>query len=211
MSRGCFITLEGSEGAGKSTNLAFVCERLEAWGLPVVRTREPGGTPFAEEIRALLLATRDEPVAPLAELLLMFASRAQHVAQLIEPELAAGNWVVCDRFTDATYAYQGAGRRLGEESVDTLARLVHPGLSPNLTLYLDIPWEASVARLSDRERDRMEQESRDFFERVRSSYLALAASQPRFVVVDATRALPAVQADISEALQQLMTHRLGQQ
>ena len=204
MMRGAFITLEGTEGVGKSTNVEFVCASVRAAGLDVVPTREPGGTPLAEEIRRLLLQVRNEPVAPLAELLLVFAARSQHLAQTIEPALNAGCWVVCDRFTDATYAYQGGGRGVSLETIATLENMVHGHLQPDLTLCLDAPFEAVAARISRRERDRFEREQRVFFDRVRANYLARAESHPRFVVIDAARSLDRVQADIAEALSPLL-------
>lgn len=199
MSRhGRFITVEGSEGAGKSTNLAIVRERLEAAGLEVVMTREPGGTPLAEDVRGLLLARREEGVDPLAELLLIFAARAQHLAALIRPSLERGAWVLCDRFTDATFAYQGGGRELGLEAVATLERLVHPTLQPDLTLLLDVPLAEGLERSRQRgELDRFEVEEVAFFERVRAVYLQRAREHPRFRIVDAGRALDAVAADVA--------------
>ena len=151
--RGRFITLEGGEGVGKSTNLAFVKAHLEAAGLEVVATREPGGTPLAEEIRGLLLAVREEPMSDLSELLLIFAARAQHLARLIEPALARGAWVLSDRFTDATYAYQGGGRGLEVRVIALLEQLVQGELRPDLTLYLDTPLEIAEARLAGRDLD----------------------------------------------------------
>lgn len=202
MGRGHFVTVEGGEGAGKSTNLAAVVAYLEERGISVEITREPGGTPLAEEIRALLLAPREETLAPMAELLLMFAARAQHLAERIEPALAAGRWVVCDRFTDATHAYQGGGRELGAATIDTLAELVHPGRWPDLTLYLDLPPAQGLERARERgEPDRIEQESARFFERVRAVYLARAMAEPeRFAVIDASRPLDEVRADVLAAL-----------
>lgn len=198
--RGRFITLEGGEGVGKSTNLRFVAEHLRARGVEVVTTREPGGTPLAESIRALLLGVRDEPVAPLAELLLMFAARAQHLATVVEPALARGAWVLCDRFTDATYAYQGAGRGMDEAVIAQLETLVQRGLQPDLTLYLDLDPELAMARLDGRERDRFEREAGAFFERVRAGYLARAARHPRMRVIDAGGDLAAVQQRLGAVL-----------
>ena len=137
--RGRFITLEGGEGAGKSTNLAFVAAWLRQRGITLITTREPGGTPLAEQIRTLLLEVREEPVAAVAELLLMFSARAQHLARVIEPALARGDWVLCDRFTDATYAYQGAGRGFPEELVTNVIGIATGGLTPDLTLFFDLP------------------------------------------------------------------------
>ena len=148
--RGRFISLEGGEGAGKSTNLERIVATLRERGIEPEITREPGGTPLAEEIREVLLRPREETLAPLTELLLMFASRAQHLAERIEPALAAGRWVVCDRFTDATFAYQGGGRELGTAAIETLAALVHPTRWPDLTLYLDLPPEQGLERARGR-------------------------------------------------------------
>ena len=201
-----FITLEGGEGVGKSTNLARVAERLRATGREVVVTREPGGTPLAEELRALLLAPRDEPVAPTAELLLLFAARAQHWQQVIRPALVRGAWVLCDRFLDATYAYQVAGRGLPSAEVDQLAGLVLAGAEPALTLLLDVPVAVGMARAGARgEPDRFERERHDFFERVRQGYLARAQASPaRIRVIDAGQALVAVGADIDAVLAEFL-------
>lgn len=200
--RGRFLTLEGVEGAGKSTNLDAVVRHLELRGHDVDVTREPGGTPLAEEIRELLLARRDEAVAPLTELLLVFAARAQHLAARIEPALAAGRWVVCDRFTDATYAYQGAGRGLPRDAIDLLVRCVHPVRRPDLTIYLDVPPGEGLRRAQARgEPDRFEAEALAFFSRVRDAYLDLARAEPdRFAVIDASRALEDVGSDVLRAL-----------
>lgn len=202
--RGAFITLEGTEGVGKTTNLDFACSTIRRAGFDVVRTREPGGTPLAEEVRDLLLAVREEPVADIAELLLVFAARGQHLERTIEPALQAGSWVVCDRFTDATYAYQGGGRGIDEATIGELEKLVHGHLQPDLTLVLDAPFGAVASRLSGRTRDRFEREQRAFFERVRASYLARAAQLSRSVVIDAARPLDLVQADIAGALRPLL-------
>ncbi len=197
--RGRFITLEGGEGVGKSTNLAFVKAHLEAVGLEVVSTREPGGTPLAEEIRALLLAVREEPMAELTELLLVFAGRAQHLATLIEPALARGAWVLSDRFTDATYAYQGGGRGLETRVIALLEQLVQGDLRPDLTLYLDTPLEVAEARLAGRDLDRFEREQRAFFERVRAAYLQ-RSREPGFRVIDAGVPLKRVQLALAAEL-----------
>lgn len=201
---GRFITLEGGEGVGKSTNLALVVELVEAAGHTVVTTREPGGTPLAEEIRDLFLGVREEVVVGLAELLLIFAARAQHLEQVIKPALAAGNWVVCDRFTDATYAYQGGGRGLSMTQIAALEQLVQGDLRPDLTLYLDVPVEVGQARIENREHDRMEREARVFHDAVRSTYLALAEKETRIRVVDASSSLPEVQ----QRIRVLMTEYL---
>lgn len=206
--RGRFITLEGAEGVGKSTNVGFVAECLEAEGLEVVRTREPGGTVRGEAIRALLLdPAPQEPLHVDAELLLMFAARAQHLEEKILPALARGAWVVCDRFTDATFAYQGGGRGIAKERIAALENFVQQGLSPDLTLLLDMPKEAATQRLESRlralheQRDRFEQEQGDFFQSVRDAYLARAEEAPeRFVVIDAQHSLGTVQAQIRHAL-----------
>ncbi len=178
--RGRFITLEGMEGVGKSTHLKFVCERLRARGLTVIETREPGGTPGADEIRATLLKVRGEGFDPRAELLLMFAARALHVSEVIRPALAAGTWVLCDRFTDASYAYQGGGRGIPMAEIAKLERMVLKGLKPDLTLLLDAKVSVGMARARQRGAlDRFEQEQDPFFERVRRAYLARARREPR--------------------------------
>lgn len=206
MLRGKFLTIEGTEGVGKSTNLAFVRDWLQAKGVEVVVTREPGGTPLAEEIRSLLLAKRDEPVNETAELLLVFAARAQHIAQVIQPALARGAWVLSDRFTDATYAYQGGGRGLSTETITQLEQLVQGNLRPDLTLILDIDVELGLNRARQRgELDRFESETMVFFERVRSAYRARAEQAPsRYALVDAGQELVAVQAEIASVLQVLL-------
>lgn len=206
MSRpGCLITLEGSEGVGKSTNLAFVAQWLQAQGVDVVTTREPGGTPLAEQMRELLLAPREEVVAPTAELLLMFAARAQHLAAKIEPALAAGQWVVCDRFTDATYAYQGGGRGQSMDVIAQLEQLVQGNRRPDLTLLLDMPLAAAAERVRARglATDRFESEQGDFFQRVRHAYLQRAETEPYIAVVDASADLAQVQASIVTHLKAL--------
>lgn len=188
MNRGRFITLEGIEGAGKTTLLQALASSLKERGIGVVTTREPGGTPLAEEIRRLVLERRNEGMPPATELLLMFAARAAHVAQRIEPALARGEWVLCDRFTDASRAYQGGGRGLDQGWIDSLAAVAHPRLQPDLTLLLDLPVEAGLARARGRADggDRFEDEAVAFFSRVRACYLAIAASEPaRVKVLDA--------------------------
>jgi dTMP kinase len=199
--RGRFITLEGGEGVGKSTNMAFVAAHLRAAGLDVVMTREPGGTPLAESIRQLLLQVGNEPMAPLTELLLVFAARAQHLAEVIEPALRRGAWVLCDRFTDATYAYQGGGRGLDQAAISTLEHLVQGDLEPDLTLYLDLAVESAQARLQDRELDRFEREEMAFFRRVRAAYLSRASQAARFRIVDAGAPLPDVQVQLHGILE----------
>lgn len=206
MTPGCFITLEGIEGAGKSTIARYVMEWLKAHDLPAVLTREPGGTPVAERIRELVLKPEGEALPPAAETLLMFAARSIHLANLIRPALARGEWVVCDRFTDATRAYQGGGRGLDAASIEALATLVHANLAPDLTLLLDLPVEVGLARVQARRgaSDRFEQERGPFFERVRAAYLAVAhADAQRVRVIDAGRELAQVQTAVAEALEAL--------
>ncbi|MEO6185996.1 MAG: dTMP kinase [Steroidobacteraceae bacterium] len=189
MTRGRFITFEGIEGAGKSTLLKSLAATLSGRGIPVCATREPGGTPLAEEIRQLTLARRSDGMPATTELLLMFAARAAHVKQRIEPALARGEWVLCDRFTDASRAYQGGGRGIDAAAIEALAAIAHPQLSPDLTLLLDVPPETGLARARGRaDGDRFEDETLAFFTRVRAHYLQLAQGEPqRFRVLDATR------------------------
>ena len=203
---GLFITVEGVEGAGKSTQLALILEHLKAAGIEVISTREPGGTPFAESVRELLLANREEKVDQITEMLLMFAARSQHLTGLIKPALAEGKWVVCDRFTDATYAYQGGGRNLGFDLVAQLEQLVQGDFRPERTFYLDLPVEQGMQRVVARgEKDRFEHEQIEFFERVRSAYLRLVEADPdRYIVIDASQSLDAVQADLAEKLNGLV-------
>ncbi len=203
MMAGRFITVEGIEGVGKSTNLAFIEHFLEQRGLAVTMTREPGGTPLGEELRELLLAHRHEGMASDTELLLMFAARAQHLAALIRPALARGAYVVCDRFTDATYAYQGAGRGIPEARIATLESWVQGELRPHLTLLLDVPVAVGRQRAAQRagDDDRFEREAETFFERVRACYLERARREPRrFRVIDASRPLAEVQAQLAAVL-----------
>ena len=195
-----FITLEGGEGVGKSTNVALVVELIRQAGHRVVATREPGGTPLAEQIRDLLLDVREEVVADKTELLLIFAARAQHLSQVIRPALQRNEWVVCDRFTDASYAYQGGGRGMDQDTIAALEQLVHGDLQPDLTIYLDVPVEISLQRISGRPHDRFEREQTGFFERVRASYLERAKADGRFRVIDAQQDLAAVQSQIRKAL-----------
>ena len=201
--RGRFISLEGGEGVGKSSNIAFIVDWLTDAGIPFIQTREPGGPPLAEEIRELLLRPRDEGMTELSELLLVFAARAQHLHTKIEPALAAGTWVLCDRFTDATFAYQGYGRGLSRDTIEQLQQMVQGARRPDLTLLLDAPVEVGLARAGERgELDRFEQEQHSFFERVRAGYLALAEADPqRFSIIDASQPLADVQRDIGQILQ----------
>lgn len=197
--RGKFITVEGGEGVGKSTNLALVADLLSRAGHVPVQTREPGGTALAEQIRQLLLAHGDEPMHAWTELLLIFAARAQHLAQVIEPALAAGRWVLCDRFTDATYAYQGGGRGLNREHIAALEALVQGSVRPDLTILLDAPVATGRARAENRSQpDRFEVEQEAFFERVRATYLSRAAAEPdRFRVINAGQPLAVVQTELT--------------
>ncbi|MCD4862884.1 dTMP kinase [Pseudomonas sp. PLB05] len=195
---GLFITLEGPEGAGKSTNRDYLAKLLGASGREVVLTREPGGTPLAERIREILLAPAAEPMAVDTELLLMFAARAQHLAQVVRPALARGALVLCDRFVDATYAYQGGGRGVPVERIATLEAFVLGDLQPDLTLVFDLPVEIGLARAARRGAlDRFEQEQRAFFEAVRQTYLDRAQAVPaRYRLIDASRSLAEVQAEL---------------
>jgi dTMP kinase len=196
-----FITLEGGEASGKSTNIRFVSEWLTEHAIPHVITHEPGGTPFAESIRQLLLMRQSEPVASDTELLLMFASRAQHIARVIRPALAAGKWVICSRFTDSTYAYQGGGRGVSLAKIAQLEQLVQEDLQPDLTILLDLPVEIALERARQRgELDRIETEDIAFFERVRQVYLARAKAFPgRFRVIE-THAFDRVHQQLADLL-----------
>lgn len=202
-SPGRFITFEGGEGVGKSTNIQAVARYLESQGRSVIVTREPGGTPIAEKIRNdLLKAHHEEPMSDMTELLLMFAARAQHVDAVIRPALARGDWVLCDRFTDSTIAYQGYGRGLGLEKIEQLKELAQGGLEPDLTLLLDAPVDVGMKRARARaqvlaeETDRIEAEAISFFEKVRQGFLELSQRHSRFRVIDATAPLEQVQADV---------------
>ena len=198
--RGRFITLEGVDGAGKSTHIPWIAERIRARGREVVVTREPGGTPLAEKLRALVLA---ETMDALSETLLMFAARASHVQNVIVPALERGAWVVCDRFTDATLAYQGAGKGVPAERIRQLAQAVHPGLAPDQTLVFDCPYEVSRSRLSNsgRELDRFEAEERAFFDRVRAAYRQLAQAEPgRVCLIDGSKMPAEVKVSLEKVL-----------
>lgn len=202
MNRGKFITLEGGEGVGKSTNLMFLREVFEQRKIPVTVAREPGGTQMAEQLRHLLLDTGKEAIGKKTELLLMFAARAQHIKHVIEPALAKGQWVLCDRFTDSTYAYQGGGRNMKAVNIEWLERFVQGNLRPDLTILLDAPVETGMRRARKRIfTDRFESEQISFFERVREAYLVLAEANPdRIKVIRADRPLSDVQDAIIEAL-----------
>ncbi len=204
--RGKFITLEGGEGVGKSTNLLFIKEYLEAAGKAVVVTREPGGTEVGEEIRNVLLSHRESSLHESAELLLMFAARSQHLQEIIIPALKGGSWVLCDRFTDATYAYQGGGRDISFEKIKILEDFVQQGLKPDCTFLLDAPIEVGMQRASKRgDLDRFESEEQQFFLRVRATYQKLAKLEKgRFHLVNASQELSLVQSEISSILDQLL-------
>ncbi|WP_420475012.1 dTMP kinase [Noviherbaspirillum sp. ST9] len=199
MASGKFITFEGIDGAGKSTHLAYVADLLRGRGKQVVVTREPGGTPLGEKLRDLLL---HEEMHLETEALLMFASRREHIAQVIAPALERGDWVISDRFTDATFAYQGGGRKLALDKLETLEHWVHPHLQPDLTLLFDVPLDVARARLdATRELDKFEQEKADFFAATRNEYLRRAAAHPaRFRVIDSTRAISDIQRELEQII-----------
>tara|TARA_R110002074_G_scaffold228259_2_gene399826 strand:- start:26006 stop:26638 length:633 start_codon:yes stop_codon:yes gene_type:complete len=206
MKVGKFITLEGVEGVGKSTNLSFIASYLEKAGKTVLTTREPGGTSIAEDIRSLLLDHHEESLCNEAELLLMFAARAQHVNHVIKPALQAGKWVVCDRFTDATYAYQGGGRHFNMQDITWIENFVQKGLTPDKTVLLDLAVEVGLQRAAKRsEPDRFESEQQVFFENVRAVYLDRAKAEPnRFCVVDASQSIALVQQSIAKHLDKVL-------
>ena len=211
MEKGIFITIEGGEGVGKSTNIDAVKSFLGDKGVAFIRTREPGGTLLAEKLRALLLEEHGEEFDSTAELLLMFAARAQHLNTLIRPALDRGTWVLCDRFTDATYAYQGGGRQLDNKLIAQLETLVQRDLRPDLTIILDLDPEAGIERARLRgELDRFEQEQLAFFQRVRASYLEIAENEPwRCAVVDASRPVEEVRAAVQQILQERLERFLS--
>lgn len=199
MEKGKLITVEGVDGAGKSTQMAVIDQALRERGIDLVRTREPGGPETAEKIRKLLL---NEPMSPKCELMLMFAAREENLDKIIRPALAKGQWVLCDRFTDASYAYQGYGRGRSIEEIITLENFVHPDLKPDLTVLFDVPTEVAAARLS-RKLDRFEKESQDFHRRVREGYLRMAKAEPeRFYVVDGTQTPEQISAQLREVFAQ---------
>lgn len=208
--KGLFITLEGGEGVGKTTNLAFIQGFLEAKGIAVVVTREPGGTVLAEKLRGLLLENQNELISEKTELLLMFAARAQHLKNVIEPALERGDWVLCDRFTDATYAYQGGGRGIDTNLIAWLEQFVQDELRPDLTLLFDAPIELGMQRAKKRGAlDRFESEKLDFFNKVREAYLQRARQYSgRIKIVDATQSLENVQKDILQLLEKLTSDLL---
>ncbi len=200
--RGKFITIEGQDGAGKSTNLAVIEDALKSAGKELVVTREPGGTAFGEQVREIILASNDQQFGDMAELLLIFAARAQHITEVIEPALAAGKWVLCDRFTDATFAYQGGGRGIDKSAISSLEQLVQKGLQPDLTVLLDLPVEIGESRAGQRSApDRFERQQQDFKSKVRASYLQRAQAQPdRFSVVDASQTIDVVKSNIRDVM-----------
>ncbi len=206
MNRGKFISFEGIEGAGKTTSLTYTADYLANHGIPVRQTREPGGTRLGEAVRDILLDSSQNQMIPEAELLLVFAARTQHVRQVIQPALAAGHWVLCDRFTDSSYAYQGAGRDLDKTRIAWLAGWAQQGVVPDLTLLLDILPEQGLARARQRSApDRLESERLHFFAQVRTGYLQLAEQEPgRIIRIDATQPLSQVQQNIQQAIQRLL-------
>jgi dTMP kinase len=208
MTSGRFITLEGIEGAGKSTVARIVCEWLAARSIPARLTREPGGTPLAERVRQVVLERGDERLSPVTETLLMFSARGIHIENLIRPALARGEWVICDRFTDATRAYQGSGRGVDPVWIESLAAAVQAGLQADCTLLLDLPPAVGLARARQRSglaADRFEAETEGFFAKVRAGYLELARAEPRrFRVIDAALQLPEVEAQVVRVLEGLL-------
>ena len=204
--RGCFITLEGGEGAGKSTNLEYIQRRLEAAGVLLQVTREPGGSPLGEKVREILLNPEHAAMSSDAELLLMFAARAQHLHQVILPVLGKGGWVLCDRFTDATYAYQGGGRGIDAGRIRLLEEWVQQGFQPDMTLLFDLPVELGMKRAGKRGAlDRFEQEQKAFFEQVREAYLDRAGQDPeRFRIIDAGQELAVVQQQLDHVIDELI-------
>lgn len=199
---GKFITFEGIDGAGKSTHIAYVAENLQKRGIKVITTREPGGTPLGEKLRQLLL---QEKMHLETEALLMFAVRREHIAEVIEPALKRGDWVISDRFTDASFAYQGGGRKLSLAKLNALEQWVHPHLQPDLTLLFDVPLDIARARLdATRDLDKFEQEQEEFFSNTRAEYLRRAAEFPkRFRVIDSTRPIPEIQQEIDHLISAL--------
>lgn len=203
MNQGRFVVIEGLEGAGKTTAIQTVQQWLQAQGHPLVQTREPGGTPLAEQIRTLVKSVQQEKVSPVTELLLMYAARAQLLDNVIRPALARGDWVLADRHDLSSRAYQGGGRQIPDEVLDPIRQLVLADLRPDLTLYLDIDPVIGLERARARgELDRIEQEQLAFFQRARAKYLAVAASEPNIVVIDAAQPLADVQQQLRQALEQ---------
>ncbi|MDA7774836.1 dTMP kinase [Pseudomonadales bacterium] len=202
--KGRFITIEGVEGVGKSTNISYIERFLEARDIKFVSTREPGGTALAERIRDVLLDKAESSMDPMTELLLMFAARKQHTEELIKPALERGEWVICDRYTDSSYAYQGGGRGLDSKIISKVEKLTLGSFKPDLTIVLDLPVKKGLARAGNRgELDRFELESEKFFKRVRATFLARAKTHKRYHVINASRSLSAVQGKIGAALTSL--------
>ena len=202
--KGRFITIEGVEGVGKSTNISYIERFLEARDIKFVSTREPGGTALAERIRDVLLDKAESSMDPMTELLLMFAARKQHTEELIKPTLERGEWVICDRYTDSSYAYQGGGRGLDSKIISKVEKLTLGSFKPDLTIVLDLPVKKGLARAGNRgELDRFELESEKFFKRVRATFLARAKTHKRYHVINASRSLSAVQGKIGAALTSL--------
>jgi len=208
--RAYFITMEGIEGVGKSTNIGTITEYLDTKGIEYIVTREPGGTRLAEKIRELLLEDEVEPVTELTELLLVFAARAQHVETLIKPALMAGKWVISDRFTDATFAYQGEGRGVDRGTIKQLQSMVQDELTPDLTIILDLDPQTGMQRAMKRGKlDRFEREELEFFARVRQTYLDIAMADPRrCVIIDASQKLETVKSDLIEVLKQRLNIKI---
>ena len=202
--KGRFITIEGVEGVGKSTNISYIERFLEARDIKFVSTREPGGTALAERIRDVLLDKAESSMDPMTELLLMFAARKQHTEELIKPALERGEWVICDRYTDSSYAYQGGGRGLDSKIISKVEKLTLGSFKPDLPIVLDLPVKKGLARAGNRgELDRFELESEKFFKRVRATFLARAKTHKRYHVINASRSLSAVQGKIGAALTSL--------
>ena len=203
--RGLFITLEGVDGAGKSTHVQWLADRISEQGIPVIMTREPGGTELGETLRELLLHKNMDVGT---EVLLMFAARNEHLEVLIKPALNAGTWVICDRFTDASYAYQGGGRQLGKERIAALEKWVHDDLQPDRTFLFDVPLSVAYERIhGGRDPDRFEQEQTEFFERTRAAYLVRANDDPdRFCIIDTTRAISDTRTALMTELNRLIGH-----
>jgi len=205
MRKGLFISFEGGEGAGKTTAIQMAAKYLQGRGIRTCTTREPGGSDTAEQIRALLLDPDHADLVPVAELLLMFASRAQNIADTIRPAIEQGTWVLCDRFTDASRAYQGAGRGIASAHIEYLAQWIHGDLNPDLTFLLDLDVSVGMARISQRgHSDRMERAEIEFYHRVRTAYRELAANNPRFLAIDAQLDIHAVQEKVIARLDQLI-------
>lgn len=205
--KGQFITLEGVDGVGKSTVVPHIEQVLQSHAIPYFITREPGGTPLAEGIRKLLLSEWEETVTAEAELFLMFAARAQHVAEVIKPRIEVGTWVICERFTDASFAYQGGGRDLPLGLVERLAEAVHEEYWPNLTIYLDLDVETALQRRAHRTQDRIEKEAIDFFEIARTTYLQLAETESRIIKVDASVPLTELTRSVSQVVQNFVSQQ----